>query len=328
MNYRPEEPDAHLVAKKRQYAKKKKQFKTIVIAIICITIVAVWILIGWTAYKLSETYNPKKDKTKAETTTALEINTTITPEKEQTPDSFYGSSDKTKITIPRSQIYSGSLIIVKNEEDRAYRATDVEFLNVFNTQTEFAVKPYKMSNSSHRLEKDAFYAFDEMLGAFYNANGQNRNYQLRMSLFDEPNAACTDEHLTGYAVDLNVYDGKTSYTLQKDAPEVYNWIYDHAAEYGFILRYPDSDFDHFRYIGKGHSAYVVENGLSLEDYVGLLQRHTYDKEHLLFTQGGIAYECFYVHFADGTESVDIEIPSGVNYTLSGDNVSGVIVTLY
>lgn len=321
MNNQPQLND-----KRRKYSNKTTNVKAIVITVLCIAIVSVWILTGFAACKLAKKHSDTDDVSDtAKQSTSAETESAFPAEQ----GSFYENSKENEtLTIDKSQIYSGSLIVVTNDEDRAYRAVDEEFVNVLNTKTEINPKPYKVSTDKHRLHKDAFYAFEEMLGEFYNTNGRNRNFQLRLALFDEPSENCSEEHLTGYAVDVNVFDGKASYTLKKDAPAQYNWIYDHAPEYGFVLSYPDTDNDHFRYVGKGHAMYINENAISLEEYIGQLQRHVYGEKHMMFTYGGVEYECFYVYLGGETESVDIEIPSGVEYTLSGDNVSGVIVTLY
>lgn len=79
------------------------------------------------------------------------------------------------------------------------------------------------------------------------------------------------EHNTGLAIDLN---GVTSI----DTPE-YEWLCEHAAEYGFILRYPEDkeditgiDFEgwHFRYVGVEHAKYITEHNMCLEEYIAYL----------------------------------------------------------
>lgn len=79
------------------------------------------------------------------------------------------------------------------------------------------------------------------------------------------------EHNTGLAIDLN---GVTSI----DTPE-YEWLCEHAPEYGFILRYPENkeditgiDFEgwHFRYVGVEHAKYITEHNMCLEEYIAYL----------------------------------------------------------
>ncbi len=84
------------------------------------------------------------------------------------------------------------------------------------------------------------------------------------------------EHQTGLAVDL--WDGVT-WGLGMARTKAGVWLWRHAPEYGFILRYPQGKekitgyaFEpwHFRYLGKAHSSHFKANStLSLEEYLGL-----------------------------------------------------------
>lgn len=78
------------------------------------------------------------------------------------------------------------------------------------------------------------------------------------------------EHQTGLAVDINA-DGVNS-----SGQEVYDWLADHAWEYGFILRYPEGKTDitstdyepwHYRYVGKEAAQSIHEQGVCLEEYL-------------------------------------------------------------
>jgi LAS superfamily LD-carboxypeptidase LdcB len=81
------------------------------------------------------------------------------------------------------------------------------------------------------------------------------------------------EHQTGLAVDLAVAD------LNNEAEEgndTWQWLAQHAWEYGFILRYPADKVDitdisyepwHFRYVGREVAQYCFEHGMCLEEYV-------------------------------------------------------------
>ena len=79
----------------------------------------------------------------------------------------------------------------------------------------------------------------------------------------------TSEHELGLAVDINSTDGNSW--------PVYNWLAQHAHEYGFILRYPDGKNSitginyepwHYRYVGKENAAAIHASGLTLEEYLG------------------------------------------------------------
>ncbi|MGC3954056.1 MAG: D-alanyl-D-alanine carboxypeptidase family protein [Propionicimonas sp.] len=84
------------------------------------------------------------------------------------------------------------------------------------------------------------------------------------------------EHQTGLAVDL--WDGVT-WGLGIRRTKIGKWLWKHAREYGFILRYPPGKEKitgyayepwHFRYIGVEHSMKFKANSkLTLEEYLGL-----------------------------------------------------------
>lgn len=138
------------------------------------------------------------------------------------------------------------------------------------------------------------------------------------------------EHHTGLAIDLALYDVETGTSADFTGTGVYEWTAEHACDYGFIQRYPDSksavtgiDFEswHYRYVGIPHACYMYQNGLCLEEYIELLKSYPYAGEHLLFSCNGINYEIWYC------EGLDVTVPADANYELSGNNEDGFIVTV-
>ena len=88
----------------------------------------------------------------------------------------------------------------------------------------------------------------------------------------------TSEHQTGLCCDITYtyVNPKTSDAL-KDTP-MYVYMSQHCQEFGFIVRYPDGMqavtgvmFEpwHFRYVGVEAATYIMENGITLEDFVSL-----------------------------------------------------------
>ena len=80
------------------------------------------------------------------------------------------------------------------------------------------------------------------------------------------------EHQTGLAVD--VYNEKETYTNFEKTKE-YEWMQEHAHEYGFILRFPKEKEEetgyhfeswHYRYVGIEIAKYIHENKISFEEY--------------------------------------------------------------
>ena len=83
------------------------------------------------------------------------------------------------------------------------------------------------------------------------------------------------EHSTGLAFDL-VSLGYQMLDARQEDTEENKWLQEHCAEYGFILRYPKGKEDitgvsyeswHFRYVGVEAAEYIMENGLTLEEFL-------------------------------------------------------------
>ena len=87
------------------------------------------------------------------------------------------------------------------------------------------------------------------------------------------------EHNAGLAVDIvssHYYNGMDLDAQQmKDLPE-FQWLAEHCAEYGFILRYPQGKEEitgymyepwHFRYVGKEAAQAIMSQGICLEEYL-------------------------------------------------------------
>ena len=89
----------------------------------------------------------------------------------------------------------------------------------------------------------------------------------------------TSEHQLGLCADITdkFYEVKTK-ELEKTA--LYQWMYAHCQDYGFILRYPEDRqaatgvvFEpwHWRYVGRDNALAIRASGLSLEEYLALEQ---------------------------------------------------------
>ena len=86
----------------------------------------------------------------------------------------------------------------------------------------------------------------------------------------------TSEHQAGLAVDIV----DKSYQLLDEGQEktaVQQWLMEHCAEYGFILRYPTEKSAltgvgyepwHYRYVGEEAAGEIMRQGLCLEEYLG------------------------------------------------------------
>ena len=89
----------------------------------------------------------------------------------------------------------------------------------------------------------------------------------------------TSEHQLGLCADITdqYYDVKTE-ALEDTA--MFQWMQEHCAEYGFVVRYPKDKQDitgvmyepwHFRYVGEEAAQYMVAHNLCLEEFLALYQ---------------------------------------------------------
>lgn len=88
------------------------------------------------------------------------------------------------------------------------------------------------------------------------------------------------EHATGLAVDIVSEEYQLLDEKQHDTQES-TWLRENCAQYGFILRYPPNKEDvtgihyeswHFRYVGPEVAKCIMENGITLEEYLEIAQK--------------------------------------------------------
>ncbi|MBO6016699.1 MAG: M15 family metallopeptidase [Oscillospiraceae bacterium] len=170
-----------------------------------------------------------------------------------------------------------------------------------------SIGEYQLTYSSFEgqgLDQNAVQAATDFIHAVRNAgfyawcSTANRNYEYLDShyrgfvyrLGDPVEAANRmlgpglSDHQTGLAIDFtdrSEYDAfydEFDDSYMKDT-ELYQWLTEHCAEYGFILRYPEGKEEfygvacqhpaHFRYVGKEAAEYIMKNNLCLEEFIML-----------------------------------------------------------
>ncbi|TCL44613.1 M15 family metallopeptidase [Harryflintia acetispora] len=91
----------------------------------------------------------------------------------------------------------------------------------------------------------------------------------------------TSEHNTGLALDVVDNEYYEDYGGYLNTPfsryPAYRWLIENAADFGFILRYPEDKEAvtgityepwHYRYVGREHAKEIMERGITLEEYLG------------------------------------------------------------
>ena len=350
MDRRPD-MDALAAAKRRQYVKQEKRKHRILVTLLAVTILAIWGVIIFALYKLwaPVALPPVTTEATAEVTPAVTTSRVPTGTLETEPPLTEA------VTLTADDVHRGDLILVSTLLERAYvfPKDERDLVTLYGNKS----GSYRVSSSAIKLSRTTMAALDEMFDAFFAETG-SRDYQItqgyrtleeQTEIYDdyqeiygaEQGALLAarpgySEHHTGMAIDMNVYTtAGVSYSLATagDTDPIYTWIYTNAAKYGFVLRYPDSKTAvtgitnepwHFRYVGRGHAAYMAENSLTLEEYLARVAGYS-AASPLKFAADGVRYTVYYVPLS-GSET-KIELPAGADYTVSGDNDAGFIVTL-
>ncbi|MBE6894372.1 MAG: D-alanyl-D-alanine carboxypeptidase family protein [Ruminococcaceae bacterium] len=88
----------------------------------------------------------------------------------------------------------------------------------------------------------------------------------------------TSEHCTGLAADIvssTWYNYNSDLTHDFEETDHFDWLYEHCADYGFILRYPKGaeaitgityEPWHYRFVGIDAAKYIMENHITLEEF--------------------------------------------------------------
>ncbi len=114
---------------------------------------------------------------------------------------------------------------------------------------------------------------DYYLGEGYS---EDRARELAAEIVNPPGKS---EHQTGLATDICTAEIVNTYGNLNEAFEntdEYTWLYEHCAEYGFILRYPKDKVEitgitfepwHYRYVGVERAKEIMKDKLCLEEYI-------------------------------------------------------------
>jgi len=248
------------------------------------------------------------------------------------------------LTMTEADMHAGELILVSNAvpyvfpeggEEKLVTVMSEKNLSYMSKDYETAVLPVTVEH------------LNDMMKAFTDQGGSvtvmvvsgYRTYDYQQGLFDRSAARNGldhakrfvaqpggSEHHTGYAVDL----WSTTANDYFEGVGEYKWVTDNCHNYGFILRYTSEKEEftqigpeswHFRYIGVPHSNLVVENGFCHEEYMAYLKQYPFEGEHLSYTLNGTEYEIYYA------AGLEVPVPQEGNYTVSGNNEDGFIVTV-
>ena len=245
--------------------------------------------------------------------------------------------DWASFTVTATDTLHGDLVLVDDNHAYTFPSSESHLENIYNVwSANPQPRPYVLSGLSALMDRDALIALDKMLADFAEETGDT-NVQLRhayRTLEEQEGkdiAPGYSDHHTGLGVALKYEKDGNAYDLALEP--VYDWLYENCHKYGFVVRYPDDKEDitgieeynyYFRYVGVAHATYMHKEELCLEEYLEILKEH--DEDHSLTIRGadGNKYEVYYVA-VDG--SATVKYPTNYQYTISGTNEGGVVVTV-
>ncbi len=266
------------------------------------------------------------------------------------------------ITVSSKDIHKGNLILVNYKYEYVFPEEDI-LVSMFKKSPAFSVNATETLLQQEAL--DSFCALTEdlyensgcddvlVVSAFRTIEKQAEIYQDRLDRYGSEYAASYvadpgySEHHTGLALDLSVYadDGRT-YDIE--TYEDCSWFMNNFTQYGYILRYPEDkasitsiNFEswHYRYVSLPHSIIMKDLNLCLEEYIDYLKDYTYDGKILSYNKntGEVShiskeeettgeYLIYYVPVSEN-ENTEIPIIKDKEYSVSGNNTDGFIVTV-
>ena len=243
-------------------------------------------------------------------------------------------------------VYTGNLILVNNWTPFRFPADqESQLACVLDGKS----GSYYVRDATVYLLPEALDALNRMLDDFQAQGGSksvnvvagHRTAEFQQHLFDQSAERSGQEHAekyvakpggsehhTGLVVDFSLFysDGSSA---EYDGSGEYAWINANCQNYGYVVRYEAGKEEltgiwdepwHFRYIGVPHATQAAAQGLCLEEYIDYLKQFPFEGEHLTIQCAAGAYEVWY------TQGTEVYLPDSGEYSVSGNNVDGVVVT--
>lgn len=236
-----------------------------------------------------------------------------------------------------ADVYAGNLVCVDKENPSHLSKDDLDLVLVArNGEYEANYSNiYNVSYPAYVLyNTEALSYFNKMISAYHTATN-NTEIMFNYGYLDQDDSKSNPESASGLDIQLHLKSNSGSYNFISNTGD-YAWIYENMYKYGFILRYPKEKNEQtgvkgtdsaIRYVGTPHSAYMYENNLCLEEYLDLLKnQYAYGTGMLEYTYNEQNFTIYYVA-ASNTGDTSVPVPSNGNYTISGNNVDGYIVTV-
>ncbi len=346
--YTPEEA-GHDRIRKPVSRMSRKRHRKVNVGVVIVSVVFA-LIIGVCIYLLATGGNTDPD-----VIPILDENTDVTTVLETEPPK------EITVSVSEKEMHMGDLILVNYANPYAFAEEEVsEIVTVASAKNEY----YLAKNNTVSLRSSYIEVINELMEDMYAVNGNKymqvnsayRSYEDQVSTYEYYKEANGEqyakeyvanpgysEHHTGLAVDFNVY--VNGYVYYVESYEGCAWFRENAKNYGIILRYePDKQYItgingetwHYRYVGVPHAQIMFQLDYCLEEYIDYLRSYSYEQNMLCFDGTTIStassyeeapngYVIYYV--ASEGELTDITVPNFAEYSISGNNVDGFIVTV-
>ena len=332
----------------RKSKSKRNGKKILFTVIIVLSLAAVACAVIFLGPKLKDKFT---DAFKKETTTAAETTTKVPytgfvvtdAETGKSENGVFDASLYTVKTVSADDVHKGDLILVNSEHGFSFDKSESDNVLLFG-KVSCGLRASDMTINSRLIEP-----LNDMLSDFYdetrlrtlNIISAYRSFETQETLLNNKIAAVGEEqakrliavpgyteHHTGLVFDFQVFEDGKSYDFTGTGE--YEWITKNCCKYGFIVRYNsdktsvtgiDNEPWHFRYVGTPHAQIIYKKGMCLEEYLTYLKSFTFGKKHLILEQDDFEYEIYY------SSSNKLNVPKDGEYTVSGNNYDGFIVTV-
>lgn len=276
---------------------------------------------------------------------------------ENPADTSYSSAEHTssgkiqfeKAYTDSSEIRNGTLLLVNNTHEYVFSDEKTALLQTIDSSEDIK---YKLRSLKIQLDKNALKAMNAMITDYYNDTGndslmitegfisrEQQDLMYNQALLNSLNIASGgfSEHHTGLAFDFDILNTSSS-EYKKLYQAACSWFEENAAEYGFIIRYPDNKksvtgisghMNHLRYVGIPHAVYMKENNITLEEYTEELKSYRYGERSLTVLHDSKEYNIYFIAASMDLPDTEVCVPRSdtFSYTVSGNNEDGFIVTV-
>lgn len=268
-----------------------------------------------------------------------------TPPPSDTQQPSNNTTGYTGFMVDSAQMKQGPLVLVNKDHKYTFPSGVSQLVEIRSSRIKSADGNYAFSCDYEKLmHTEAMQSFNKMMDAFYVATGNGdalvfdayRTAEQQDAMGSSTKGGHSDHH-TGYLVTIKfLIDGRMYDQNEALVATAYAWLAEHAHEYGFVTRYPENKVaatgvsgysNAFRYVGTAHATYMYQNNLCLEEYVETLKSYDLNGAHLSVTDAqGVKYEIYRIEASTAAQT-SVQVPEGKQYTISGDNTGGLIVTV-